>query len=175
LLDTCGLSGSLSLQSPAHDVSAQVIATGPASRPYRDFLTALGISRNGRGHGIAVALLASWTGAVQANISQSGETCTDSASTAGVEVGLQPGSTGRFGGFTGSWRTRCAGPLLDDGVVGLSASLAKGALEHRQFTIAARATATLQNDGYVIVPRGRLSVLVRRGPVTQQVFSEPAG
>jgi hypothetical protein len=174
LLDTCGLSGQLSLgPGGPHGVSAQVIATGPASRPYRDFLTALGLSRSGRAHGIGVALTAVWSGPVRADISQSGEVCTDTAPAAAVAVGLGPGSTGSYGAFTGSWRTRCPGPLLGDGMGGLSVSLPKSALEHRQFTVALHATGTLQDDGYVIVPHGRLSVLLRRGPTTQQVFSEP--
>jgi hypothetical protein len=175
LLDTCGLSGRLSLQPPAHAVSAEVIATGPASRPYRDFLTALGVSRTGRAHGISVALLVYFTGGVRADISQTGATCTDSASTAAVGVFLEPGSTGLFGGFAGSWRTRCAGPLVGSGAAGLSVSLAKGALQHREFTIKARASGTLNDDGYVMVPHGHVSVLLRRGPVTQQVFPEPTG
>ncbi len=176
LLDTCGLTGSLSLDTVAHHaVFAQVIATGPASRPYRDFLTALGLSRSGRAHGIAVSILAYVTGAVRADVSQSGETCSDTALDGTVVVGIEPGASGPFGGFTGPWRTRCPGPMLGSGLGGLSLSLAKGALEHREFTIEARATGTLQDDGYAIVPHGRLSLLLRRGPVTQQVFSAPTG
>jgi hypothetical protein len=85
------------------------------------------------------------------------------------------GLGGTLGGFAGSWRTRCPGPLLGNTQSLLGASLDRSALSLGQFTIELGGTRTYSDDGYVIVARGRLSVVLRRGRVTQQVFSEPGG
>ena len=174
LLDTCGLSGTLSLGRFGHG-GAQVLATGPASRPYRDFLTALGLTRSGDARGISVAVFVDLLGDVRADVTQTSATCTDTGRLGGVAaaVGSLAGSSVRFGGFVDSWRTRCPGPVLGNASSGLSASLARGALGHRQFTIELRPRASLTDDGYVMTPHGRLSAVVRRGRITQQVITEP--
>jgi hypothetical protein len=48
-------------------------------------------------------------------------------------------------------------------------------LAHRQFTLAARATGSVAHDGYLTVPRGSLSIVLRRGTVSQQVVAQPVG
>ncbi len=176
LLDSCGVSGTLTLgaRGRGRDDSAEVVAVGPARRPYRDFLTALGLSHRGRSRGISVGVLAGLTGRVDAAVIQAGSTCTDTASTGGVSFDFGLGSPGGSV-FSGSWRTRCPGPILEGGSHGLVASFDRAALGHREFSLGLRATGSLQDDGYVIVPHGRLSMLLRRGRITQQVIAGPTG
>ena len=58
-LDSCGLQGTISLQ-PGPNAAGELTAFGPARRPYRDFLAALGRSRRGRAAGITVAGEIGW-------------------------------------------------------------------------------------------------------------------
>ena len=175
LLDTCGLGGTVSLPAGPREVSAQVVAQGLASRPYSDFLTALGVSTSGHAGGISVAVFVNWIGEVRAGMSQAGTTCTDAAHTGGgsVAIGSLAGGLSSFGAFAGSWRTRCPGPDLVQASNGLKASLAPGALAHEQFTVTVRPQRSLTDDGYVISPRGRISVVLRRGRITSQVLRQP--
>jgi len=48
-------------------------------------------------------------------------------------------------------------------------------LARRQFTLTARATGSVADDGYLTIPRGSLSIVLRRGTVTQQVVAQPVG
>jgi hypothetical protein len=156
-----------------HEASAEVIATGPAKRSDADFLAAL----NGiHVHGISVSVSVSWNADVSADVTQSSAACTDMAGTGGLYVSFASGAIrlGGSGGFAGSWRTRCPGPILESGLGGLSASLAAGALGQRQFTIGLRAAGAFTDDGYVVAPQGRLLVVLRRGTITQQVVTQPA-
>lgn len=175
LLDTCGLSGTLSLGRVGKGANAQVVAVGPANRPYRDFLTALQLTRGGNSRGIQMAMFVSLTAGVRADVGQAGITCRDTSGAGGVAVSvgsLFGGSLGG-GGFAGSWRTRCPGPALGAGPGGFGTSLAPGALGHHQFALAVRASGSFSDDGYVISPHGRLSIVLRRGPITQQVATQP--
>jgi hypothetical protein len=88
-----------------------------------------------------------------------------------MEIGL--GLRGASGGFTETWRTRCPGPSLRDVQPLLTGPLDRSALGRRQFRIDVAGKETLSDDGYVILARGRLSLVVRRGRITQQVSSEP--
>jgi len=81
LLDSCGVSGTLGLTLPgAGGADAELIATGPASRPYGDFLTALGQIRGGARHGITVAGSVAWTnsGRINGRLTQP-SACSDAA------------------------------------------------------------------------------------------------
>lgn len=175
LLDTCGLGGNLSLPPGTRDLSAQVLAQGPASRPYSDFLTALGVGRTGHAHGISVAVVVNWIGEVRAAVTQAGTSCTDVAQTGGgsVAIGSLSGVSGGYGAFAGSWRTRCPGPDLQPASGGLKGSLAAGALGHHRFTVVVRPRGSFTDDGYLITPSGRISIVVRRGRITSQVFQQP--
>ncbi len=174
LLDSCGLTGTLRLGPLGGGMSAQVIAQGPASRPYRDFLTVL---KGGHERGISALLLVNVLGGVAETTTQAGATCTDTSGTGGIAAltGALPALRTGFGAFAGPWRTRCPGPLLGDRSAGVRASLAVGALAHRQFTLRLRATGSLSDDGYVMSAEGDLSVLLRRGRITQQVITAPGG
>lgn len=171
LLDSCELRGNLTLTGPSHDVSAQLIATGPARRPYADFLAALGLSRTGRARGIGVFGTVDWVQEVRADESQDGSVCTDTAPTGGIAVAL--GFGGRLAGFIGPWRTRCPGPVLANAQPLVGAPLDRSVLGHREFTIRLRGMGTLADDGYGIQARGRMSLVLRRGRITQQVTVEP--
>jgi hypothetical protein len=153
LLDSCGLRGTLRLTGPLRDVSAQLIATG-------------------RARGIGVFGTISWLQDVHANVSQAGSVCTDAAVTGGIAVPL--GFGGRLRGFVGPLRTRCPGPSLANAQPLLGAPLSRSALGHRQFTIQVGGSGTSSDDGYEIRVRGHLSLVLRRGRITQQVSSEPA-
>jgi hypothetical protein len=171
LLDSCGLRETLSLTGPMRDVFAQLVATGPARRPVADFLAALGLSRTGRPRGIAVSGSLDWVQPVRAAVSQAGNLCADTAPSGGVEIGFGPRRAS--GGFTETWRTRCPGPSLADVQPFLTGPLDRSALGRHQFGINIAGKDAFSDDGYVILARGRLSLVVRRGRITQQVSTEP--
>jgi hypothetical protein len=171
LLDSCGLRGTLGLTGPVREAAAQLIASGPARRPYADFLAALGLSRTGRARGIEVDGSIGWVQPVRARLNQDGNVCTDIALTGGIAVPL--GFNRVFGGFVGPWRTRCPGPTLRDTQPLLGAPLDRTVLRHREFTIQLRGRAMTSDDGYEIVTRGHLSLVLRRGRITQQVSTAP--
>jgi hypothetical protein len=171
LLDSCGLSETLSLTGPVRGASGQLIAIGPARRPYADFLTALGLSRAGRARGIAVSGTVDWAQPVRAEMSQAGSLCTDTAASGGVAIQL--GLGGVSGGFAQTWRTRCPGPSLGDKQPILSGPLDRSALDRRQFRLQVGGSGTSSDDGYVIRAHGHLSLVLRRGRITQQVSAEP--
>lgn len=175
LLDTCGLSGTLTLGPGAPEINAQVIAMGPAGRPYRDFLTAVGVASGGRSRGISTAVTIDLIGHVGAAISEAGMTCTDTGGTGVVSaaVGISRPPVGG-GAFASGWRTQCPGPLFGGEAAGLVASLRPGGLKRPQFTIDLRGRGSFTDDGYVISTQGEESAVVRRGRVTSQVMTFPA-
>jgi hypothetical protein len=179
LLDTCGLTGTLSLAPAGREVSAQVIATGRASLPYTEFLTALGLRPGPRPRGISVLLFASWGAEVSATIQQAGATCTDTAPVAGVAAVLTvPAGGAKLLGSASSgnsWRTRCPGPSFSSGAALFSASAPAGALRHPRLKITLRASARFGDDGYLVTPRGNLSLVLRRGRISQSVQVQPTG
>jgi hypothetical protein len=176
LLDSCGLTGTFSLSGAVHGLTAQVVATGPASRPYGDFLAALGLTAAGRAAGITVALFGTWAqGRVVEDVGQAGA-CRNSAP--GNEIFLELGGSRPAGSLRGSasgpaWRTRCPGPDVSEQSPAFDAALPQSALARPVFTIGLRPAAALEDDGYVMTPTGHLSVVVRRGPVSQQVLTQP--
>jgi hypothetical protein len=72
-----------------------------------------------------------------------------------------------------SWRTHCPGPMLGNASTGVAAALRPGALGRRVFTVKLHGKGSFTDDGYVVTPQGSLSVVLRRGHVTQQVITEP--
>jgi hypothetical protein len=175
LLDTCGLTGTLILSPAAHGLSSEVIATGPAGRPYSDFLTALGLTVGGQPRGIQVSVFVTLKGQVRTAVSQAGGICTDTSGSGGAFAAIGPSARSpAHGGFLGSWRTRCPGPLLGNASTGVTASVQPGALAHRQFTIQLRGGGPFTDDGYVVTPNGGMSAVVSRGRITSQVITEPA-
>jgi hypothetical protein len=177
LLDSCGVSGTLGLALPgAGGAVGELIATGPASQPYGDFLTALGLMRGAASHGIAVAGSIAWAkaGSVNTDLTQP-TTCSDQAPLGQLFVSLIP--NGASGGFFGStpWRTRCPGPMVPRQAQLLSASSRLRIMGSREFGVTLRPVASFRDDGYTLTLHGRVSLVLRRGQVTQQVVTEPAG
>ena len=113
-----------------------------------------------------------WVQRVRASLGQAGSVCSDTALTGGITVPLGFGSP--LGGFSGSWRTRCPGPSLGNAQSLVGAPLDRSMLGQREFTIQLRGTGTSSDDGYVTHAHGHLSLVLRRGRITQQVSSEPA-
>lgn len=176
LLDSCGLTGTIGFGQTARDFTGSVIATGPASRPEQDFRAALGLSA-GNPRGIQVVMIGDWMqGPVTASLTQSG-TCTDS-SPGGLMFITLASRRGPLAGFAGAgaWRTRCPGPVLtaQDNPL-LVASLPRAGLGHPTFTIGLRPAAPVQDDGYTVGVHGHISLVLRRGQITQQVITEPTG
>jgi hypothetical protein len=179
LLDSCGLTGSLSLGTGPAVSTGELIATGPASRPYADFLAALGLSRTGNRRGIAVDgdLELAPAGTITAALSQSGVACMDTAPAGGVAFALGTRGNALVGaGIPSGWRTRCPGPMLGALTGALSVlPFPRSELGRRTLTMHVRARGSLTDDGYSISLHGALSVTIGRGPLTQTVFPEPAG
>jgi hypothetical protein len=176
LLDSCGLTGTVGFGQTARDFTGSVLATGPASRPERDFLAALGLSA-GNPHGIGVVVVGDWSqGPATAEEMQSG-TCTDTAPGGVMFVTLAAGR-GQLRGFANAtaWRTRCPGPVLSaQSNPLLDAALPRAALGRRTFTIGLRPAGPVGDDGYTLAVHGQLSLVLRRGRITQQVITEPTG
>jgi hypothetical protein len=55
----------------------------------------------------------------------------------------------------------------------VSASLPRGALGRRQFTLQLLGRGSFGDDGYAITGSGRMSVVLRRARISQQVIAQP--
>jgi hypothetical protein len=178
LLDSCGMSGTLGLTLPgAGGADAELIATGPASLPYGDFLTALGQIRGGARHGITVAGSVAWTNSarIESNLTEPGA-CSDDAPLGQLFVSLQPAVRASGGFFDSSpWRTRCPGPMVPGQVQLLSARARLRMMGPREFGITFGPVGSLTDDGYTLTVHGHLSLVLRRGRISQQVVAEPTG
>jgi hypothetical protein len=179
LLDSCGATGTLSLEGAPRVLTAFAIATGRASHPYGDFLTSLGLRPGPRPPGISVTLTVVWSERVTESLTQAGASCADTAPGGGFALALSvPRGGGKLAGGAFSiapWRTRCPGPALASSGTLLSASIPAGALAHAQFKIALRPSHEFGDDGYVVSPSGRVSLVLRRGRVSQSVQVQPTG
>lgn len=177
LLDSCGAAGTLTVAPRlTPGASAEIAATGPASRPYRDFLTALGLSRAGQASGISVggAVGLPSGGAVTADFTAP-SACTDTATDGDLFVAAEK-SRGvlRMSAGSRSWRTRCPGPLVGEQEQLLSGAVPISALARRTFTVVLHGLGSLVDDGYSASLHGRLTLRLRRGRVSQQVIDAPA-
>ncbi len=177
LLDSCGLRGTITVPRPPLSRGA-LIAYGPARRPYRDFLAALGLSRRGNAAGILVAGSVRWQngGRFEEDLVQGGE-CRDSGSlgAGGIVLATTKKLTRASYYASDSLRTRCPGPGLGGAGGSGGGILAAGAtplrdLARRQFSIAVPGTGTLSDDGYTERLTGSLSLTFRRGRVSQRTF-----
>lgn len=178
LLDSCGVSGTLGVTLPAaHGAVGELVATGPASRPYADFLAALDHVRSDRRSGIGVIGSVGWadSGRVNANMTQPSG-CSDAAPLGDLGVGLLPAGRATFGYVSSSpWRTRCPGPMVPGGTQTLSASSRLRLMGPRTFGVTLRPAGSFSDDGYTVTLQGHLSLVLRRGRITQQVATEPTG
>lgn len=177
-LDSCGLTGSLMARPVPYGASGELEASGPASRPYRDFLRALGDASSGRAAGITVYGTADWQdrGTVTATTNQSG-VCTDTAPLGGgdLSLGVAGGVMSAFYQPQNGLRTRCPGPIAPpDSALAVGAASIR-AVDRGTFTLGLHAAGPFEDDGYGVRPQGHLSITLRRGATTQQVMSVPTG
>ena len=176
LLDSCGISGTLTLAPRFAAMSGTLLAQGPAKRPYRDFLTALGVARDGNPHGIRVFGDVGWSpgGTATVDLTQP-RFCTDSALLGGGQVVLAPRGARLAATYTSALppRTRCPGPMIAEGQTLASGGASLSVFRHRTFTLTLLGGPAFQDDGYTATTRGQLSLTLRRGQISQQVATQP--
>lgn len=177
LLDSCGLAGTLTLAPSFDGLSGSLQAIGPAKRPYRDFLAALGRGP-GNPRGIQVFGEIGWSqgGTVTEDITQAG-TCTDSAVLGAGGIILAPRGSGLVASYrpVAAPRTRCPGPIVAPGQALATGTLARADLRRRTLTLNLSAAPAFQDDGYSATISGHFAFSFRRGPLTQQVTTQPTG
>jgi hypothetical protein len=167
-LDSCGISGTIAIDPSFVGAQATLTATAPATRPYSDLLAALGLSPRGDPRGIEVygSVTSPQAGSVTADLTQSGS-CIDSVpledSTIAV-IGLGGASDATF--IAQSLRTRCPGPSPSPGPLAL-AGFGRAVLERPEFTLTLQPQPSFSDDGYTGSMRGSVSVVLRRGRVSQ--------
>ena len=168
LLDSCGLAGTLTLAPSFDHLSGSLHAVGPAKRPYRDFLAALGRGP-GNPRGIEVFGEIGWSqgGTVAEALTQAG-TCTDSAVLGGGAVILQPHGSGLVADYAPitAPRTRCPGPIVAPGETLATGALARADLRRRTLKLSLSGGPAFQDDGYHATVSGRFAFSFRRGPLT---------
>lgn len=187
LLDSCGIAGTLRLTpSPgATTAQGQLTAIGPAQRPYRDFLAALGLGSGGRAAGISAFGFITWGdhGTLRSQAVQAG-TCSDTATLGsgsasiifgrhGAEVGYLPTPFALSGGP--GPRTRCPGPLLNADHVGAIGRVTAAVARHLSFSVTAKAAGSFSDDGYALSLSGVVELAFHRGRISQQILSTPSG
>jgi hypothetical protein len=149
---------------------------GPLSRPYADFLAALGLSRKGNPHGLQVNGFLLW----QSNGSlteqfQQGPSCTSTGplpagyvnfSTAGRQLTATYSSAA-------SPRTRCPGPELGQFQTLASGRVSRAALGRPRFTLRLSGKGPIADDGYSISRQSSFTLTLKRGRVHEQTFFAP--
>jgi hypothetical protein len=179
LLDSCGVRGAITIQPRPGRSQGGLTAFGPAIRPYRDFLAALGLSRVGNPGGISVTGGIGWKsgGTLQSDLTQGGE-CRDTTALGSGDILFLPGArsvTARYVAID-SLRVRCPGPELSparggDGLASTGFPIRR--LAPGQFSIALPATRTLIDDGYTVQLTGALTLAIKRGRPTERLIRLP--
>jgi hypothetical protein len=185
LLDSCGLAGTLTLTPQVSQPDAFLFAVGPAKRPYRDFLAALGLRSGGRSAGISVGGLVTWTdrGTVTESL-RAPASCSDSGLLGGgsvsfgvtggtLQAGYQPLPTSIFLGQP--LRTRCPGPIISGGFELATGGIPRARLRRRTFTIELHGSGVPEDEGAQVIPSGTITLHLRRGRIQQTVETVPAG
>ncbi|MDQ6745733.1 MAG: hypothetical protein M3Z27_06955 [Actinomycetota bacterium] len=176
-LDSCGLRGTLSLRPRPMAATGELLAFGPARRPLRDFLAALGLSRRGRASGIIAFGGVVWDGGgtLTSVVSQAGA-CRDSVALGGaaLDLGL-PGRTVRYLDPSDPFRSRCPGPLLSSPNALAFGRLPAGGLARGRLTVVVGAHRTFRDDGYDGLLSGRLSLTLQRGRIQQRFLRQLVG
>lgn len=186
LLDSCGLAGTLTIAPKPSAPLGELVATGPASRPERDFLTALGLSSAGRSAGIGVTGEVLWSdaGTVAAALAQPSGTCSDRApiglgaatfefTRRSVKIGYLAGGPETPVGQS-ALRTRCPGPIYPETGSLAYASVPRSRLAKRTFTVRLRGTWAFEDQGYDASLHGVLTFRFRRGQISQQIENVPS-
>lgn len=177
LIDVCGLSGTFTAALNPRRASAELFASGPAARPYRDFLTALGLSRRGRSSGIHVDGYINWDGgSFGAAVRQSG-LCSDTGPLGGGDVSLGTTQGRLLGSYSPNslLRTRCPGPFQNPVQTLASGTSPRSDIGRNMFSLELDGTHRFGDDTYSGVSRSHLSFVLRRGRLTQHVSVQPTG
>jgi len=181
-LGACGLHGTLSVTPAAAPGEASVQAFGPAGRPRRDFLTALGLSSAGRAHGIAVfgQVAFSHGAVITAHLDEGAVSCRDSAAlgVSSVQLGVNRGRLSADymagQGLADPLRTRCPGPFGPPGTLA-SGSARLSSLALRSATLTLGRSASFIDDGYRGYSTAHLRLTLRRRRIRTFVLRLPKG
>lgn len=179
VLDSCAATGAVTLTPRPFQATGQLVAYGPARRPYRDFLAALGLRRAGQRRGIAVSGSVYWQdrGAITEAFNQ-GFDCRDSGRLMAGDVQLAVGDGRLLASYSGQTpgadvlRTHCPGPQAGNAILA-TGRLPFDALARHTVTIALTTGSTGTDDGYSTRTVPRLVLTLKRGRVTQQILSQP--
>lgn len=175
-LDSCAITGSVSAAFGPQDAVGSLTVLGPASRPYRDFLAALGLTRGGNPQGLEVFGDIAWTrgGAVSSNLSQP-TPCTSQAPLGPGAIILQPRGSQLVATYTAASpvRTRCPGPAISDGQTLASGSISLRQVGQRNFTLRVSGGGDLTDDGYAIKQHTSLTLTLLRGRLHQRTLRLP--
>jgi hypothetical protein len=183
-LGACGLTGTATVRPSSAIGAAAVTAFAPASRPERDLLAAVGLSRTGDPTGVSVTGSAQWRngGTVATAVAQGTLVCHDSASAGGASV-LMIVSRRRLGAAYLATRfgegavSRCPGPIPQTGTsVGTIAGLATtSVLGARTASITLnRAGARSSDYGYALTFVPQLRLTLTRTAMTTRIITGPA-
>ena len=172
-LDTCGLFGSVTIRPRPARATGILIAAGPARRPLRDFLAALGRRAFGaRARGITVLGYAVWSGGgtVSTQVSHAAS-CSDTAPLGAGLVVLGAAARGLAADYVpDSQSTRCPGPMApsQDGIaLGI---VPWSQLRGLTFTITLRPfPAAYEDDGYTVSAGGEVRLTFQRSEPAQQI------
>jgi hypothetical protein len=180
LLDSCGLTGTVALKPRAADDQGTLDVTAPARLPKREFLAALGRAGGRRAGGFTGDVPWQDTSRPVVRVSQDGNTCSASAPPGNLALEID-GDRASFlitlMSYT-SLRSECPGPFLNNTDTG--DTLAQGIVPrslfgHRNITVRLHSVGELTDDGYVIRPRGALTIRLRAGRITQHLGKLPPG
>jgi hypothetical protein len=180
LLDSCGLTGRLTLRPGLVGVTGNIAAVGPARHSEAYFARAL-FGQRVRGVAVSGGLIWAKAGTMTSSVHQA-TACADTAPAGSGSLSLASGNgrlrvgygfAGDLFAGSGSLRSRCPGPQIAARLTLASGSSPRAALSAKTATIVLRAGPAFQDDGYVVTPRGQLSLTLRFGGVSQQFFSAP--
>ena len=156
-LGSCGAAGTVILRADGTTSSAGLSANGPAARPDRDFLAALGLSKRGNPRGLFVGGFVTFDsgGALSEDLNPGfADACQDGTTAPSGYALLMPRGRKLEVSYTsedvqgvGELRTRCPGPMTTMGAVA-TAQLPVGALARRRLTIHLHAVSPFAGDGY---------------------------
>jgi len=175
-LDACGSSGTIRV-APRAPRSGEIdlVANGPARRPYRDFLAALGLGGRGNPHGIEVSGGGAWNdgGAITERLRQDGA-CRDSARLlrSGLTLAVHAGRIKvQYSPIEAQGsdplRTRCPGPALGSHMLA-STVLPLSVLDRRRFTLSLGRGISFDDHPYRIRTDSTLSFALKRMNVLQE-------
>lgn len=181
LLSSCGASGSLDLRLGLN-VEITEEAYARASRPRRDLLAALGLSRSGNPRGVSVFGGGGWhaAGTLTAALRTAAGLCTDTTAGPSGSIALSTSPTRARVEITSgdlsssNLRTRCPGPgLVTEPIASGSSSLRYPLAKRLAFRLTQGASS--QDDGWTMRTRPRLSLSLTRTSVRTTLFRIPTG